>query len=115
MLKGVRAAAARRGLTIKGVQRLHQEQGLKRLAAYGDADGAVAFEPDGRRGRWSRPGGATPAVVDARCVRCWPSWRPRGPVWTRLCREAPERAADFGLRRRGPVYRERLSERGAAW
>ena len=47
LLKAVKRLLHEDGLTIKGVQRLHREQGLKRLAVYGDPDGAVAFEPDG--------------------------------------------------------------------
>ena len=47
LLKAVRRLLHDEGLTIKGVQRLHREQGVKRLAVYGDPDGAVAFEPDG--------------------------------------------------------------------
>ena len=47
LLKAVKRLLHDEGLTIKGVQRLHKEQGLKRLAHYGDPDGAVAFEPDG--------------------------------------------------------------------
>ena len=47
VLKAVKRLLHGDGLTIKGVQRLHREQGLKRLAAYGDPEGAVAFEPEG--------------------------------------------------------------------
>ncbi len=47
LLKAVKRLLHEEGLTIKGVQRLHKEQGLKRLAHYGDPDGTVAFEPDG--------------------------------------------------------------------
>ena len=47
LLKAVRRLLHDEGLTIKGVQRLHKEQGLKRLAAYGDPDGLVSFEPEG--------------------------------------------------------------------
>lgn len=47
LLKAVKRLLHEDGLTIKGVQRLHREQGLKRLALYGDPDGAVAFEPEG--------------------------------------------------------------------
>ena len=46
LLKAVRRLLHDEGLTIKGVQRLHREQGLKRIAAYGDPDGQVPFEPD---------------------------------------------------------------------
>ncbi|TAJ64973.1 MerR family transcriptional regulator [Brevundimonas sp.] len=55
LLKAVKRLLHAEGLTIKGVQRLFKEQGLKRLAYYGDPDGSVAFEPDG----------AAPATVSA--------------------------------------------------
>ncbi|MGZ9100217.1 MAG: MerR family transcriptional regulator [Brevundimonas sp.] len=47
LLKAVKRLLHDEGLTIKGVQRLHKEQGLKRLAHYGDPDGTVVFEPEG--------------------------------------------------------------------
>ena len=47
VLKAVKRLLHEDGLTIKGVQRLHREQGLKRLAAHGDPDGAAGFELDG--------------------------------------------------------------------
>ena len=47
VLKAVKRLLHEDGLTIKGVQRLHRDQGLKRLAVYGDPDGAVSFEPEG--------------------------------------------------------------------
>ena len=50
LLKAVKRLLHEDGLTIKGVQRLHREQGLKRLAVYGDPDGAVVFEPEGGAG-----------------------------------------------------------------
>jgi len=43
LLKAVRRLLHDEGLTIKGVQRLHKEQGLRRLAAYGDPDSAISF------------------------------------------------------------------------
>lgn len=55
LLKAVKRLLHAEGLTIKGVQRLHKEQGLKRLAHYGDPDGTVVFEPEG----------AAPATVSA--------------------------------------------------
>ena len=58
LLKAVKRLLHEEGLTIKGVQRLHKEQGLKRLAHYGDPDGAVTFEPEG----------AAPAAVSAPAV-----------------------------------------------
>ncbi|MDI1327376.1 MAG: MerR family transcriptional regulator [Brevundimonas sp.] len=47
VLRAVKRLLHEEGLTIKGVQRLHKEQGLKRLAHYGDPDGTVTFEPEG--------------------------------------------------------------------
>ncbi|HWQ87415.1 MerR family transcriptional regulator [Brevundimonas sp.] len=55
VLKAVKRLLHEEGLTIKGVQRLHKEQGLKRLAHYGDPEGTVTFEPEG----------AAPAAVSA--------------------------------------------------
>lgn len=55
VLKAVKRLLHEEGLTIKGVQRLHKEQGLKRLAHYGDPEGTVTFEPEG----------AAPAEVSA--------------------------------------------------
>ena len=47
LLKAVKRLLHEEGLTIKGVQRLQKEQGVKRLASYGDPDGVVVFEPEG--------------------------------------------------------------------
>ena len=47
MLKAVKRLLHDEGLTIKGVQRLYKEQGIKRIAAWGDPDGLVSFEPEG--------------------------------------------------------------------
>lgn len=58
VLKAVKRLLHEDGLTIKGVQRLHREQGLKRFAAYGDPEGTVTFEPDG--GAPSAPAAASP-------------------------------------------------------
>ena len=44
LLKAVRRLLHDEGLTIKGVQRLHKDQGLARLAAYGGADAAFAMD-----------------------------------------------------------------------
>ena len=86
VLRGVRRLLHDEGYTIKGVQRLHKEQGVKRLVAgLGDPDGRVAFEPDGE----PRPAPATPAAAargpaasTRRLRRCWPSWRAPRRVWT---------------------------------
>ena len=63
LLKAVKRLLHEDGLTIKGVQRLHREQGLKRLAVYGDPEGAVAFEPEGGSGEAPSP--APPAGVSS--------------------------------------------------
>lgn len=47
VLKAVKRLLHDEGMTIKGVQRLYKEQGLKRIAAWGDPEGLVSFEPDG--------------------------------------------------------------------
>ena len=44
VLKAIRRLLHDEGLTIKGVQRLHKEQGLARLSAYGDP--ATGFSMD---------------------------------------------------------------------
>lgn len=44
VLKAIRRLLHDEGLTIKGVQRLHREQGLARLAAYGDPDAAFSMD-----------------------------------------------------------------------
>ena len=64
VLKAVKRLLHDEGLTIKGVQRLHREQGLKRLAHYGDPEGLVAFEPEG-----AAPAAATPAPARQSSVR----------------------------------------------
>jgi DNA-binding transcriptional MerR regulator len=42
VLRGVRRLLHDEGYTIKGVQRLHREQGLRRLVAAGEGEGAEA-------------------------------------------------------------------------
>ena len=61
LLKAVKRLLHEEGLTIKGAQRLYKEQGLKRLAAYGDPEGAVSFEPE--------IGGAAPSSAPRSPVR----------------------------------------------
>jgi DNA-binding transcriptional MerR regulator len=46
ILKAIRRLLHDEGLTIKGVQRLHKEQGLARLAAYGDAEAAFVMDAE---------------------------------------------------------------------
>ncbi len=50
VLRGVRALLHQEGYTIKGVQRLHKEQGVRRLmaAAGGDVDAATLAELEAR-------------------------------------------------------------------
>ncbi len=65
VLKAVKRLLHEEGLTIKGVQRLHKEQGLKRLAHYGDPEGSVIFEPEG-----AAPAAASsPAVTGQSSIR----------------------------------------------
>lgn len=51
VLKAIRRLLHDEGLTIRGVQRLHKEQGLARLAAYGDPSAPFSMD--------AVPGGAT--------------------------------------------------------
>jgi DNA-binding transcriptional MerR regulator len=67
LLKAVKRLLHEEGLTIKGVQRLHKEQGLKRLAHYGDPDGVVSFEPEG--GAPATPPAASPAASGSSSIR----------------------------------------------
>jgi len=46
VLKGVRRLLHDEGYTIKGVQRLHREQGVRRLVAAGEGEGVAAPHPD---------------------------------------------------------------------
>jgi DNA-binding transcriptional MerR regulator len=46
VLKAIRRLLHDEGLTIKGVQRLHKDQGLARLAAYGDPGAAFAMDAE---------------------------------------------------------------------
>ena len=46
VLRGVCTLLHNEGYTIKGVQKLHKEQGLKRLIAAGQVEGAPAAEID---------------------------------------------------------------------
>ena len=46
VLKAIRRLLHDEGLTIKGVQRLHKEQGLARLAAYGDPEVSFAMDAE---------------------------------------------------------------------
>lgn len=69
VLKAVKRLLHEEGLTIKGVQRLHKEQGLKRLAHYGDPEGTVTFEPEGAApAEASAPTRTAPSSVHLRQV-----------------------------------------------
>jgi DNA-binding transcriptional MerR regulator len=46
LLKAVRRLLHEEGLTIKGVQRLHKEQGLKRIIAYAGPEAMVLLETE---------------------------------------------------------------------
>jgi DNA-binding transcriptional MerR regulator len=45
VLKAVRRLLHDEGLTIRGVQRLHKDQGLARLTAYADPSSALEIDP----------------------------------------------------------------------
>lgn len=62
LLKAVKRLLHEDGLTIKGVQRLHREQGLKRLAAHGDPEGAAGFELEGAEAAAPAPVAAPSSV-----------------------------------------------------
>lgn len=46
ILKAIRRLLHDEGLTIKGVQRLHKEQGIVRIAAYGGADATFTMDAE---------------------------------------------------------------------
>lgn len=48
ILKAIRRLLHEEGLTIKGVQKLHREQGLAAIAAHGDPDADFTLDPAGR-------------------------------------------------------------------
>lgn len=54
VLRGVRRLLHEEGYTIKGVQKLHREHGLKRLIAAGDPQAAAAFEGEDQAA-WAPP------------------------------------------------------------
>jgi DNA-binding transcriptional MerR regulator len=65
VLKAVKRLLHDEGLTIKGVQRLYKEQGIKRIAAWGDPEGLVSFEPEGAVAAETPGGPASPASPPA--------------------------------------------------
>ncbi|WP_332640345.1 MerR family transcriptional regulator [Brevundimonas sp.] len=69
VLKAVKRLLHEEGLTIKGVQRLHKEQGLKRLAHYGDPDGTVTFEPEGAAPAAVSTSAANPSAAAPSSIR----------------------------------------------
>lgn len=110
VLKAVKRLLHDEGLTIKGVQRLYKEQGIKHIAAWGGRTVWCRSSPRARRPWPSRPRRRLrrpprlprpPAYRRSACVRFWLNWRVRGPVWKPLCRDPPE-ACFFGLRRARP-------------
>ena len=69
LLKAVKRLLHEEGLTIKGVQRLHKEQGLKRLAHYGDPEGVVSFEPEAvAPSTMAQPAAGGPSAIRLRQV-----------------------------------------------
>lgn len=50
VLKAIRRLLHDEGLTIRGVQRLHKDQGLARLAAYGNPDAAFSMDAEATAG-----------------------------------------------------------------
>ena len=68
LLKAVRRLLHDEGLTIKGVQRLYREQGLARLAAYGDPEAGFVMDAaggDAPAPTRDEPAGATGGLLDA--------------------------------------------------
>jgi DNA-binding transcriptional MerR regulator len=60
VLKGVRVLLQHEGYTIKGVQRLHREQGVKRLLAAARGEGAPPPLPEDSEDAGGFPAAATP-------------------------------------------------------
>jgi DNA-binding transcriptional MerR regulator len=77
VLRGVRRLLHDEGYTIKGVQRLHREQGLRRLLSAGEGEGASAATPVTApatapvtaSGRVAEPGGLLDALHDLEAVK----------------------------------------------
>ena len=78
VLHGVRRLLHDEGYTIKGVQRLHKEQGVRRLLA-ADGEPRTGRRADGRRRRGRRPRRADrrePRRARSRlAARCSPIWK----------------------------------------
>ncbi|MGV9007396.1 MAG: MerR family transcriptional regulator [Brevundimonas sp.] len=69
LLKAVRRLLHDEGLTIKGVQRLHREQGVQTLVAYGQPGATVRFSPTARDDVETTPGSAGPPPPPADAAR----------------------------------------------
>jgi DNA-binding transcriptional MerR regulator len=63
ILRGVRRLLHDEGLTIKGVQKLHREQGIKRLVAAGEGTASPPARPAAAAA--ARPTGERQALLDA--------------------------------------------------
>src|SRR3982751_4464219 len=63
VLRGVRRLLHDEGYTIKGVQRLHREQGLRRLVSAGEGGGPASTGPT--PGAAPASGGGAGALLDA--------------------------------------------------
>ena len=68
ILKAIRRLLHDEGLTIKGVQRLHKDQGIARIAAYGGADATFSMDPEPIETRISEPE-TLPGTVDVDGLR----------------------------------------------
>tara|TARA_R110002124_G_scaffold279763_1_gene452589 strand:+ start:291 stop:722 length:432 start_codon:yes stop_codon:yes gene_type:complete len=69
LLKAVRRLLHDEGLTIKGVQRLHRELGVQKLAAFGDPDAGVSYSPSALDEAGLDDSRSLPAAGDANPVR----------------------------------------------
>ncbi|MFT4914136.1 MAG: DNA-binding transcriptional MerR regulator [Brevundimonas sp.] len=69
LLKAVRRLLHDEGLTIKGVQRLHRELGVQKLAAFGDPDAGVSYSPSALDEAGLDDSGSLPSAGDTNPVR----------------------------------------------
>ena len=65
VLRGVRRLLHDEGLTIKGVQKLHREQGIKRLVAAGEGTAPAPVRAAAPAAAAARPTGERQALLDA--------------------------------------------------
>ena len=63
VLKAIKRLLHDEGLTIKGVQRLHKDQGLARLAAYGDPDATFVMDAEVAAAESGVGSEASPAAI----------------------------------------------------